>query len=132
VIQIIVVELSVHLGCFNSRYDLEKIIDDWILLNILVGNDFVPHLPNLQIVKGALPMLYGTYSEVLPSLDGYLNENGILHLRRFEAFIKQLSQFDIEMFRETYDDMKYMESKTGKNIVLGEKMVCYHLHSFVK
>jgi 5'-3' exoribonuclease 1 len=92
-------------------------------MNILVGNDFVPHLPHLHIVKGALPMLYRTYMEVLPTLDGYLNENGILNLRRFESFIKKLSQFDIEIFRETYDDMKYMESKTGKNIVLGEKMV---------
>lgn len=92
-------------------------------MNILVGNDFVPHLPHLHIVKGALPMLYQIYTDVLPTLDGYINENGLLNLPRFEVFIRQLSQFDIETFRETYDDMKYMESKTGKNIVLGEKMV---------
>lgn len=30
-------------------YNLEKIIDDWILMGFLVGNDFIPHLPNLHI-----------------------------------------------------------------------------------
>jgi 5'-3' exoribonuclease 1 len=92
-------------------------------MNILIGNDFVPHLPHVHIVKGAVPKLYQIYSKVLPTLDGYINENGILNLTRFEAFIVKLSQFDIETFREGYDDMKFMESKTGKNIVLGEKMV---------
>jgi len=103
-------------------YDLEKVIDDWILLSILVGNDFVPHLPMLHIVKGAFPMLYETYASLLPNLGGYLNENGQLHLGRLEIFLQTLSEFDLEIFRETYDDMKYMESKTGRKIVLGERM----------
>lgn len=103
-------------------YDLEKVIDDWILLSILVGNDFVPHLPMLHIVKGAFPMLYTTYASLLPTLGGYLNENGTLHLGRFEIFLQTLSEFDLEVFRETYDDMKYMESKTGRKITLGVKM----------
>ena len=30
-------------------YDLERIIDDWILMGFLVGNDFIPHLPNMHI-----------------------------------------------------------------------------------
>ena len=30
-------------------YDLERIIDDWVLLGFLVGNDFIPNLPNMHI-----------------------------------------------------------------------------------
>lgn len=97
---------------------MDKIIDDWILLSILVGNDFVPHLPHLHINKGALPQLYRMYAMVLPTLDGYLNESGTLNLKRFETFLHALSGFDLEIFRETYDDMVYLESKTGKNILL--------------
>lgn len=51
-------------------YDLEKIIDDWILMGFLVGNDFIPHLPNLHIVHGALSILYEVYMDTLPTLDG--------------------------------------------------------------
>lgn len=56
-----------HLG---SDYDLERIIDDWILMGFLVGNDFIPHLPHLHINHDALPLLYKTYMSVLPSLGG--------------------------------------------------------------
>lgn len=51
-------------------FDIEKIIDDWILMGFLVGNDFIPNLPNLQIETGALTTLYQAYMEVLPSLNG--------------------------------------------------------------
>ncbi len=39
-------------------YDLEKIIDDWILMGFLVGNDFIPNLPNLHINHVMLNLLY--------------------------------------------------------------------------
>lgn len=51
-------------------FDTEKIIDDWVLMGFLVGNDFIPHLPNLHINRGALPILYRAYMEVLPTLKG--------------------------------------------------------------
>ncbi len=51
-------------------YDLERIIDDWVLMGFLVGNDFLPNLPNLHIRQDAFPFLYATYMEVLPGLDG--------------------------------------------------------------
>ena len=54
----------------NFTYDLESIVDDWILMGFLVGNDFLPHLPHLHINKGALSELYDTYKKVLPSLGG--------------------------------------------------------------
>lgn len=51
-------------------FDLEKMIDDWVLMGFLVGNDFIPHLPNLHIAQGALAILYQVYMELLPTLDG--------------------------------------------------------------
>lgn len=52
------------------KYDIEKIIDDWVLMGFLIGNDFIPHLPNLHIHNNVLPVLYATYMKVLPSMDG--------------------------------------------------------------
>uniref|UniRef100_A0A3P9K831 5'-3' exoribonuclease 1 n=1 Tax=Oryzias latipes TaxID=8090 RepID=A0A3P9K831_ORYLA len=102
--------LKNHLG---SDYDLERIIDDWILMGFLVGNDFIPHLPNLHINHDALPMLYKTYISVLPSLGGYLNENGHLNLKNFEKYMEKLSEFDREHFNEVFVDLKWFESKVG-------------------
>ena len=92
-------------------FDLEKIIDDWVLMGFLVGNDFIPHLPHFHINKEALPILYKTYKEVLPNLDGYLNNGGHLHLGRFEKFMEKLADVDVEMFHEINADLKYFNSK---------------------
>ncbi|XP_078061790.1 5'-3' exoribonuclease 1 isoform X9 [Mustelus asterias] len=98
--------------CFE--YDLERIIDDWILMGFLVGNDFIPHLPHLHINHDALPLLYKTYTEVLPNLGGYINEGGTLNLEHFEKYLVKLSEFDREHFSEVFVDLKWFESKVGK------------------
>ncbi|XP_040911362.1 5'-3' exoribonuclease 1 isoform X2 [Toxotes jaculatrix] len=97
----------------GSDYDLERIIDDWILMGFLVGNDFIPHLPHLHINHDALPLLYKTYISVLPSMGGYLNENGHLNLRNFEKYLEKLAEFDREHFSEVSVDLKWFESKVG-------------------
>ncbi|XP_071541169.1 5'-3' exoribonuclease 1 [Panulirus ornatus] len=96
-------------------YDLENIIDDWVLMGFLVGNDFIPHLPNLHINKEALPILYQTYKDILPTMDGYLNDGGTLHLGRFEKFMAKLAEFELEQFHEQNADLKYFQSKRLEN-----------------
>jgi 5'-3' exonuclease len=49
-------------------YSLERIIDDFILLAVFVGNDFLPHLPDLHIHENGLERLFEVYKKVLPSL----------------------------------------------------------------
>jgi 5'-3' exoribonuclease 1 len=104
-------------------------------MGFLVGNDFIPNLPNLHIANGALPVLYEAYMEVLPTLDGillylyqeitlyndlsvgYVNEAGTLNLERFEKFMKKLADIDMKNFVETQDDLLYMKMKTGRKQV---------------
>ncbi|XP_076181018.1 5'-3' exoribonuclease pacman isoform X2 [Ptiloglossa arizonensis] len=102
-------------------YDIEKIIDDWILMGFLLGNDFIPNLPHLQITNGALPILYLVYMDILPTLEGYINESGTLKLDRFEKFMKRLSRLDKLHFSDHYEILKYFESKTGKRFIESDK-----------
>nr|CAD7460816.1 unnamed protein product [Timema tahoe] len=83
-------------------------------MGFLVGNDFIPHLPEMHIHEGALPILYKTYISVMPQMDGYINEGGTLNLKRFEKYMESLSSFDLEQFQETNADLKYFEGKTGR------------------
>ncbi|XP_039732409.1 5'-3' exoribonuclease 1 isoform X2 [Pteropus medius] len=106
-------EFSVLKDKITFQYDIERIIDDWILMGFLVGNDFIPHLPHLHINHDALPLLYGTYITILPELGGYINESGHLNLPRFEKYLVKLSDFDREHFSEVFVDLKWFESKVG-------------------
>jgi 5'-3' exoribonuclease 1 len=49
-------------------YNLERIIDDFVLLVVFIGNDFLPRLPGVHINENGLDRLFGIYKEVLPSL----------------------------------------------------------------
>lgn len=51
-------------------FDLERIVDDWIFMGYLLGNDFIPHLPNMHIHAESMLYLWDTYHVVLPKLDG--------------------------------------------------------------
>ncbi|XP_014226840.1 5'-3' exoribonuclease 1 isoform X1 [Trichogramma pretiosum] len=119
-------EFSPVASKLKFEYDVEKIIDDWVLMGFLVGNDFIPHLPNLHIENNALTILYNAYMDVLPTLDGYINEAGTLNLARFEKFMEKLGQYDMEQFDEIYADLKYFEAKTGRRMYdngKGEKII---------
>nr|SZF06467.1 5'-3' exoribonuclease 1 [Psoroptes ovis] len=106
------------------KFSLEKIIDDWILLNFIVGNDFLPHLPRFHINKGGIQILYDTYKSILPDLDGYLNESGTLNLKRYQKFLAKLSEHDINMFNQNNMDFNFIDAVNditfGSGVDLGQ------------
>ena len=50
------------------KYNLERVIDDFILLAVFVGNDFLPNLPDLHIHENGLERLFEVYKKALPGL----------------------------------------------------------------
>jgi len=53
-------------------YSLERIIDDFILLPVIVGNDFLPNLPDLHRHKHRLERLFDVFKNNLPLLGKFL------------------------------------------------------------
>ncbi|XP_030381323.1 5'-3' exoribonuclease 1 isoform X2 [Scaptodrosophila lebanonensis] len=106
-------ELEFHqLSTAEKKLDVAQLIDDWILMGFMVGNDFIPHLPCLHISSNALPLLYKTYIRIYPKLGGNINEHGKLNLERLQLFMLALSEVELQQFEEHSDDLKYMLAKT--------------------
>lgn len=90
-------------SCLKSsvtiQYDLERLIDDFIFLCFFVGNDFLPHLPSLDIREGALDFLLEAYKELLPSLGGYLtNPGGHVNLRQVDVILGKVGEIEDQIF----------------------------------
>ncbi|KAJ1961183.1 exonuclease II Exo2, partial [Dispira parvispora] len=78
------------------KFDLERVIDDFILIFMLLGNDFVPHIPDLHIKENGVNFLFSAYKSVLPMLDDYLHKAGELNLVSFERFLRVLENHNFQ------------------------------------
>ena len=98
-------------GALGFAFDMERVIDDFILMAFFVGNDFLPNLPHLHINEGALALMFETYKTVLPRLEGYINESGRIRLERLEVLLDELSKVEFRFFEAENSDASWMKSK---------------------
>ncbi|KAJ3174230.1 hypothetical protein HDU88_000198 [Geranomyces variabilis] len=114
-------EFSMIRAQLKSEYDLEKIIDDFILMAYFVGNDFLPNLPGLHINEGAMALMFKIYKKMLLDGGGYLNEGGKLRLDRCEVFLRGLGEYEKELFQVEVGDVKWIKGKRGEAPVPAKK-----------
>lgn len=95
-------------------FDLERIVDDFVLFCIFVGNDFLPALPTLDIGEGGLNRVFALYKELLPGLGGYLTHAGRLHRGRLEAFLARFGALEGEILKARAEDADKFEAKRAR------------------
>jgi len=79
----------------RMRFDLERIIDDFVFFCFFIGNDFLPSLISLDIGEGSLDNLIDLYKRLLPNMTDYITEAGKIHWDRAEPFIKELADHEV-------------------------------------
>lgn len=106
-------------------FDTERIIDDFVLFCMLIGNDFLPSmgpriavilatyetlkpvqdgvhaaLPTLDINEGALDKILALYKQLLPAMGGYLTQAGQLNASRLELLVSKLADDELETLQQ--------------------------------
>lgn len=81
-------------------FDLERAIDDWVFMIFFVGNDFLPHLPSLDIREGAIDMLLEIWRRQLPQMGGYLTDNGRVDLEKAQYIMDGLAAREDDIFKK--------------------------------
>lgn len=101
--------LEVELNVVQTPFpfSLEQAIDDWVLLIFFVGNDFLPHLPSLEIREGAIDTLLKIWKQELPRMGGYLTYHGVLELSRAQIILEGLAKREDEIFRRRREGLSY-------------------------
>lgn len=88
-------------------FNVEQAIDDWVLLIFFVGNDFLPHLPSLEIREGAIDTLLKIWKQELPRMGGYLTNHGRLELSRAQIILEGLAKREDEIFRRRREGLSH-------------------------
>lgn len=93
-------------------FDFERVIDDFIFLCFFVGNDFLPHLPSLDIRDGAIDFLIELYQSMLPSLGDYLTRaGGNLNLTQVDILLGKVGEIEDIVFQRRKAAEQEQESR---------------------
>lgn len=52
------------------EFNMDSIVDDWVVLMTLIGNDYLPALPKFDLDVDILSIIYDAYKEVLKTSNG--------------------------------------------------------------
>jgi 5'-3' exoribonuclease 2 len=106
----------------GSPWDLEHTIDDFVFMTFFVGNDFLPHMPALDIGDNAFDLLFYSYKQcrtqwledslstgTLPYLT---NAGSIVSGQRLQHFLSEVGAHEISY----YDKKKQSASKENQRM----------------
>uniref|UniRef100_A0A453HN74 Xrn1 N-terminal domain-containing protein n=1 Tax=Aegilops tauschii subsp. strangulata TaxID=200361 RepID=A0A453HN74_AEGTS len=95
-------------GC---KHDIDRLIDDFIFICFLTGNDFIPHIPSLEIHEYAVDLLIDVYKTMYKKMGGYIVDTdkikdkhaAYVKISRLEKFLHELSLHEEKIFLKRYE-----------------------------
>jgi 5'-3' exoribonuclease 1 len=121
------------------QYNLERIVDDFVLMTVFVGNDFLPGLPYLHINEDAIGLMFDAYKQMyLRSGGQYMNSAGTVDWRQCALFLRELVHIEKGHFERSgarhlsppkahviSERQKTLYELVRKNLLLNEKVDRY-------
>lgn len=107
-------EVELNVPGITFPFDLERAIDDWVFLIFFVGNDFLPHLPSLEIREGAIDMLIKIWKQNLPKVGSWLTKHGQAELSHVQIIMDGIASQEAEIFRKRQEQEERQEDRNKR------------------
>ncbi|KAI5296203.1 5'-3' exoribonuclease 2, partial [Ascosphaera atra] len=91
--------VEMHVPAQPFPFDLERALDDWVFMCFFVGNDFLPHLPSLDVKENGIDTLIAIWRDSIPVMGGYLTKDGHVDLARAQIILQGLAKQEAAIFQ---------------------------------
>ena len=98
----------------GPRYNVEKIIDDFIFLCFFIGNDFLPRVFCMDIKIGSFDKLIEIFKDTLVESDGYINEKGVICWYRAVKLFQKIAEFELKFIGEKLEEQEAQERQNRR------------------
>ena len=103
-------------------YDTKNAVRDFIFMCFMIGNDFLPHIPSLEILEGGIDIILNIYRNI-GTLKGHLtqdNEKEITFSKSFlEDFLNSISEYEKNILENKLKNRKiYFPDEILENCVV--------------
>ena len=107
---------EMQLGDQHFKFDLERAIDDWVFMCFFVGNDFLPHLPSLEIREGGIDKLLSAWRETVLVNGDYVTKDGELDIYAVNQIMSLLAKEEPKIFRDRKkEEERFAARQAGRN-----------------
>ncbi|KAK2196768.1 bifunctional Xrn1 [Babesia duncani] len=84
----------------NQENVPNRLADDFVLLSFLAGNDFLPHLPTVDLEFHTFSDMLNSYFFMLPRLHGFITRGYRIHMGRLQKLFRVLQRQEVHVFKE--------------------------------
>lgn len=91
----------------GPRFNLERIIDDFIFLCFFIGNDFLPRVFCMDVKKGSFDKVIEIFKKTMIENNDYIIEKGVIIWGRAVKLFKAMAEFELESFNEKLQEQQY-------------------------
>jgi 5'-3' exoribonuclease 2 len=102
-------------------YNLERALDDWVFMCFFVGNDFLPHLPSLEIRDQGIDTLIGIWRDLVPQMTDYVTKDGYPDMKRVQQILQALASKEAEIFRKRKETSDRQAAKRARREAYRER-----------
>lgn len=104
-------ERELYMPGLPFKYDFERAVDDWVFMCFFVGNDFLPHLPSLEIREGAIDRLVELYKKTVYRTGGFITDSGDVNLDRVQLIMQDLGEMEDEIFKKRQQTEMFFQER---------------------
>ena len=112
-----------------KKFNQDRAVDDFVYICFVVGNDFLPNIPSIEIVEGGIDVMLEVYRKVGENY-GHLTRSlntGIYFVKKpFETFIGEIGSFEKGLIEEKMNNINitfYPDPIVDRNLYM-DKETC--------